>query len=701
MSQAHVSLLVLTDVEENVKFLNRILRNLGATVQCHWIDSIDRLTGALEKHSPELLWLFSDGDAAEIKRVAQLRKGGTPMVPLLVVGENIDESAIATAIQAGAQDLVSVQHVERLCSIAYRELHAFQLKQALNETLLSAAQYRHQLTALKAGTEDAVACAQEGILVEMNSAWAQLFGYDNGDAMRGLPIMDFFEPSSQTTLKGGLIACTKDQWDSTPLRVTALTKAGSAVPLEVRLKRSVFDGDTAIRLTVPSTRPQSTAPQQLVEEAVHRDPITGFYHRRHFIELLTKRLESSPRGGVRFLAYLRPDKFGEIKDDIGPLASEAILVQLAEVIRRLTQTNDLYGRFGGLVFTVLLERGTVRDAEAWAENVIVAISDHLFEIADRTVNVTCTLGLSEVSSGANRVESVLIDAEQANNRGRKRGGNQVVLAEIADEGTRVRRSDIIWVEKIRSALMDDRFRLIHLPIVSLHGKQGDRFDTVLRMLDKKGEEIPAGEFMPAAGRHEMLRTLDRWVIDASIVFSRKHQPDQVFVKLSMNSVVDKTLLDWLEKEVEGSSIDTSSICFQVSAEEITRHLAQAKTLVSGLRSLGFSFAVEHFGVDHDPIKILSNIPMQYLKIDGSLMQGLSDNQTHQETVQRFINAARQKGIDTIAERVEDANTMAVLFQLGVSYMQGYYVQEAEVILEDPEITREPDFEWSPENKKTG
>ena len=83
------------------------------------------------------------------------------------------------------------------------------------------------------------------------------------------------------------------------------------------------------------------------------------------------------------------------------------------------------------------------------------------------------------------------------------------------------------------------------------------------------------------------------------------------------------------------------------------------------------------------------------------MMGITDNRKHQETVQRFINAARQKGIDTIAERVEDANTMAVLFQLGVSYMQGYYVQEAEVILEDPELTREPDFEWSPENKKTG
>ena len=83
------------------------------------------------------------------------------------------------------------------------------------------------------------------------------------------------------------------------------------------------------------------------------------------------------------------------------------------------------------------------------------------------------------------------------------------------------------------------------------------------------------------------------------------------------------------------------------------------------------------------------------------MQGISNNLPHQEIVQRFIDEARQKGIETIAERVEDANTMAVLFQLGVSYMQGYYVQEAEVVLEDPEIPKEPTFEWVPNEQNAG
>jgi diguanylate cyclase (GGDEF)-like protein len=696
MSQAHVPLVILTDREDNVEFINRTLRDAGHTVRCHWIDSFDRIAEALLEYSPQLLWLFSDGDVAEIRKVAKLRKESAPMVPLLVVSENADESMIADAMLAGAQDLVSRHHVERLRSVAERELRAYQLERALNETLLSAAQYRQQLTAIKAGTEDAIACSQEGVLVEANSVWAQLFRYDDGAEMQGQPIMDYFEASSQATLKGGLIACLKGQWDSEALNVTAIAKDGTAISLDLWLTRTTHDGEATVTLTVPTATTQTSAPDKLVEAAVHRDPITGFYHRQHFIDMLTKRLESNRRGGVRVLAYIRPDKFGDIKDDIGPLASEDLLVQLADVIRNLTQSSDLYGRFGGVVFTVLLERGTLRDVEAWADNALSTISDHLFEIADKTISVSCTLGLSEVTRGADRIESILIEAEQANNRGRKRGGNQMVLAEISDESTRIRRYDLVWVDKLKTALLNNQFKLIHLPVVSLGGETETRLDTIMRLLDEDGEEIPAAEFMPAAERHNMLKTLDRWVIGSSFAFAAEKKPDQLFVKLSKDSVIDRTLLDWIEKEIEANSLDPSCICFQVAEEEVTRHLKQVKALVDGLASLGFSFAVEHFGIGRDPMKILNSVPMQYLKIDGSLMQGISNNQTRQDEVQHFVSEARNKGIATIAERVEDANTMAVLFQLGVSYMQGHYVQEAEVVMEDPSV-REQTIEWSSDN----
>ena len=231
MSQAHVPIVVLTNREENVEFINRALRDVGHMVRCHWIDSIDRVTDALEEYSPELLWLFNDGNPNAIKRVAKCRKQVAPMVPLLVVSENVDEAAIADAMQAGAQDLVSVHQLERLRSVAERELRAFQLERALNKAVLSAAHDRKQLSALKAGAEDAIACSLEGILVEANLAWAKLFGYDDSEAEYALVLVH----SGPDWIEKGLMKNTLDNLIAVSVRPLVVVFPPPAIGPPLRL----------------------------------------------------------------------------------------------------------------------------------------------------------------------------------------------------------------------------------------------------------------------------------------------------------------------------------------------------------------------------------------------------------------------------------------------------------------------------------
>jgi EAL domain-containing protein (putative c-di-GMP-specific phosphodiesterase class I) len=230
--------------------------------------------------------------------------------------------------------------------------------------------------------------------------------------------------------------------------------------------------------------------------------------------------------------------------------------------------------------------------------------------------------------------------------------------------------------------MENRFRLAHLPIASLSGEHKVMFDTVIRMIDAQGDEVAAADFMGAATRNRMLRSIDRWVIGASLAFCAKQPLDAVFIKLSGESVIDKTLVDWLSKAVESSGVSPPTLVLQVSEEDATQYLAQTKTLADALKARGYGFAIEHFGIGRDSARVLASTPMQYLKIDGSLMQSLSTDQGLQERVRTFIAQASKRNIATIAERVEDANTMAVLFQLGAAYMQGHYVHEPEVVLSE-------------------
>jgi diguanylate cyclase (GGDEF)-like protein len=680
MNESSFAILVLATRQEEAELVNRTLRDAGHRVRCEWVQRTDAVADALQDKDPQLLIVFADNIVA-IRDVAKTRQLIAPMVPLIVVRKTVDEAAISEVMAAGAQDLVSTERPQRLCAVAERELRTYRLERSLNETLSSAAQYRKQLKAFLAGTVDAIAHVHEGIVVEANQAWASLFGLPNPEAAHG-PLMDHFSAESQPALKGALIACAKGQWGQEPLKVTALGAENASIPLKIMLEATTFEREPAIKLSVPREIAQRKDPEELVEQAIHVDPTTGFYNRRRFIELLTDRLDTAPRGGTRALAYIRPDKFGEIEHEVGPLASEEILVQLAQLLRSLAHDNDVCGRFGGTVFTMVVERGTLRDAEAWAEHVITRIRDHVFEVASKSLALTCTIGIAEIGQGTDRVEGLIGEAERANERGRKRGGNQLVLEETSDESTRVQRFDTLWVGQIKTALLENRFKLAHMPIVSLTGKAAKTYDTVLRMIDAQGDEVPATEFIAAAGRNNLLRPIDRWVIASSVACCTTQDIDLVFVKLSHDSVLDASLLDWTKQIVAEHKVNPSRICFQVTEENATQYLKQTNALAEQLKAAGFYFAVEHFGIGRDPMRILSQMAMNYLKIDGSLMQSIAVDGALQERVRGFVKSAEKRKILTIAERVEDANTMAVLFQLGVSFMEGHYVHEAEVVLEE-------------------
>jgi diguanylate cyclase (GGDEF)-like protein len=679
---APVPLIVLSGREDDVELVNRSLRDGGHPVRCHWVAKLDALVGALESHAPELLCFFPDSLPVPIKHIAKIRQHAACTVPLVVVSKAAQEADIAEALLAGAQDLVSVGQTDRLRSVAERELRAYRLERALNETLFSANQYKKQLKAFMAGSVDAIAYVQEGILVDANQAWADLLGHANAEALFGAPLMDMFDASSHAALKGALVACAKGQWNNESIKVVGTTRSREKLPLDLHLDSASVDGEPAVKLSVPRPRAEAREPEELVEQAVHKDPTTGFYHRRRFLELLTDRLDSSGGRGVRVLAYVRPDKFRELEEQIGPIATEDVLVQIAEQLRELAQPNDLCGRFGGQIFTLFLERGTLRDVEAWAQNAVARIAGRIFESAHNTLSVTCTIGLAEVGPATSRLDALIAEARRSNQLGRKRGGHQVMVQQTSDESTRVQRFDEIWVGQIKTALMENRFRLAHLPIASLSGQQFVMYDTVLRMLDAQGDEVAAAEFMPAAFRNRLLRAIDRWVIGATLGFCAKTPLDCVFVKLSAESIIDKTLLEWLAKAVGSSGVAPRQLCFQVSEENATQYLSQAQALAGHLRGMGHRFAIENFGIGRDSGRIVSQTPMDFLKIDGSLMQSIATDAIRQEKVRSYVTASANRAIPVIAERVEDANTMAVLFQLGVAYMQGHYVHEPEVVLAD-------------------
>ena len=232
-------------------------------------------------------------------------------------------------------------------------------------------------------------------------------------------------------------------------------------------------------------------------------------------------------------------------------------------------------------------------------------------------------------------------------------------------------------------LIERRFRLAHLPIAGLRSDNGAMYDLLIRMLDEQGNALLPSDFLPAAERNNLMKTLDRWMITASIEHCRTNHADRVFVRLSRHSLQDATLVDWIGDELKRSKIEPAKLCVQAAEQDAARYIKPTRSMAGQLKKLGVGFALEHFGIDGKRLQILEILKPNYLKVDGELMHALMTDTELQSKVSALVARATELGIETIAERVENANTMAVLFQLGFHYMQGHYVHEPEVVLQEP------------------
>jgi len=672
-------MIVMTRSEDHVEAINSTLRMAGHPVHCTWLPDAHDLGDALIQLNPEMLIAFIDELDTDLEFIMKVKHQNAPEMPVLIVRDTIDEAKIADAMRLGAQDVVTLANRSRLQSVATRELRGYRLERALSRTLSAARESREQLRTFLEGSADAITHVQEGIIVDANHAWRELFGYPGDDALTGTPLMDLFEHETHPALKGALVACLQNKWAAHGLKVQALLPDGSSMALELTLTKADYENEPAVRISIPAWHRKDVDLESGLAEAVKNDASTRFLQQRYLIAAIRERCDVDMKGGVRHFAHVKPDRFADIQHSIGILASEDFMTELAELLRVQLMPTDICGRFGGNGFLILVERGTARDVETWAENVLKRVAEHLFSIEDKTLTATVTVGLGMLTVVNTDVGAAITDAVGATRRGRELGGNRTYAIDKSDTDTRVQAYDEIWVKHIKSALLQNRFRLVQQPVASLLGEDKGMFDVLVRMLDEQGKEVLPAEFIAAAERNDLMKNIDRWVIGASMSFAAKREASCIFVRISKDTVLDKSVIAWLEGRVRTLNIDPKRLCIQVTEAMAAQYVRETKELADSLRNLGFRFALEHFGTGRDPLKVLEDIGMDFIKVDGSLMQGLSTNQVQQQRVKGLVEAAKRKGVETVAERVEDANTMAVLWQLGIEFIQGYFINAPEEV----------------------
>ena len=570
-----VPLIVHSATRDPVEALNGLLRRGGMAAHCTWISAPQDLPDALEQLNPELLICCAPAGTG-LTDIARMRDQVAGMVPLVAVRDKVDEAVIDTDMAQGARDTVSLQQPGRLQAVIARELRAFRLERALTSTLRASQDYRSQLEVVLQRSNDAIAQIQEGILVDANAAWVELFGAAEAGSLVGQPVMDLFADSTHAALKAALTACLQGRWNNHTLKADATLADGSVAPLELVLALGEYDGEPSVRLIVPVQKRDERALATELEAAVHCDQGTGLLMRRHLLHALQERLRTPVAGGVRYVVCVRPDRFADIERDLGVLSSEQFVIALTQIVRALLGPHDIAGHFGGTTLLLLLERGNGRDVEAWCESLIDRVSKHLFptQSSGDGLHATCSVGMAPVPQQSPDLNACVMDALDALRRGRARGAPGSWSRWIAPITTPASRATIRSGSSTSSqALMENRFRLVQQPIAALAGGSQKMFDVAIRMLDTQGKEVLPSEFLPAASRNDLMKNIDRWVWSLAVLPS-KNKPDLLFVRLSRDSALDSSLLQWLELQLRSTVTEAQRLCLQVTEEVASNNVQQ-------------------------------------------------------------------------------------------------------------------------------
>jgi PAS domain S-box-containing protein len=254
-------------------------------------------------------------------------------------------------------------------------------------------------------------------------------------------------------------------------------------------------------------------------------------------------------------------------------------------------------------------------------------------------------------------------------------GVVVVFRDTSEEQAgedRVRREldTLAWIGRIRDALDEDRLVLHSQPIVPLAGGQPSQ-ELLLRMVGPGGELVPPGSFLPVAEKYGLIGEIDRWVIGQAVALAATGQ--RVEANLSAESFGNLDLLPMIERNLREAHADPSNVIFEITETALMQNVDAGEAFARGLSEIGCPFALDDFGTGFGTFTYLKNLPISYLKIDIEFVQDLTANQANQHLVKAIVGLAQDFGCQTIAEGVEDAETLVLLEEYGVDYAQGFHL----------------------------
>jgi diguanylate cyclase (GGDEF)-like protein/PAS domain S-box-containing protein len=422
--------------------------------------------------------------------------------------------------------------------------------------------------------------------------------------------------------------------------------------------------------------------------AASHDILTELVNRAEFESRLSRALNSAKARETAYaVLYLDLDQFKIVNDACGHSAGDALLQQIAALLKSKTRWRDSLARLGGDEFGVLLESCTLEEAMRTAEALREVISEYKFLWDERTFRLGVSIGVVPITAATDDVASLLTAADSACAAAKDAGRNRVYTYRENDIDLMKRRKEMQWAARISNALEENRFELFRQTIQPLQAgaDPGAHYELLLRMRDENGSLVAPDLFITAAERYGLTPSIDRWVISQAFrwLVSEADERQRLAlcsINLSGQSLADEKFLPFVIQQLQKSGLDGPRICFEITETAAIASYSQANRFIHALKELGCKFALDDFGTGLSSFGYLKHFPVDFLKIDGSFVKEILHDPIDREMVRSINEIGHLTGKQTIAEFAENAEIITMLRGIGVDYAQGYGVDKPKRLL---------------------